>query len=1445
MKRTSIRLIAFALSAVMLLGMLPITIFAENGSVSTYEEFMEDFKALETYADEYAKSIVGRDAGELVLNFIRTGVERYQDDNWTTLAGQEIVGFTNYVATKDAEKGTSAMDLRDIIVDEFYIPNGNQTDFGHMFGCMNISYVAKGSADLSGWAGDICDLLQYCVAHIDEININTDGTVEDMAAYIKDYCFGVDASGAYGWDDFYGDMDAYYLVTEYIKGSGKFSEIMEAYFDSELDDVERAVYFMNNRFGVEDSQEAVRKAIFEAYSSDVGLKVLEAKRELTTYNTLRQACCYAFADYIYDNAKGQLVPGENGGDEMDNEYYSVFSTDYSVLAPGIEQEIKYAKTVDGKQIVYYVATVDVTRDDVTIMANYKDNDPSKGWGYQRVQDQVDALVNNKKNQYEYFTPVVATNADGYNMSTGEPGGLLVMDGVEWHPVDGDGFFAILKDGSAMIGTYSEYQGVKDQIQDAVGGFGAVLVKDGKINVTKSSNYASSRASRTAIGIKADGSVVMMVLDGRQLPFSAGGAIEEIAQIMYDAGCVHAINLDGGGSTTYLSKPAGSNEITLVNRPSDGYARSVSTSLVAVSFAKSSNEFDHAIISSDYDYITTGTSMQFEVTGVSNTGNTAVIPDGSYWRVSDESIATIDKDTGVFTAITTGEVTVEYIVDGEVTGTKVVNVVIPDDVQFEEERIVAIYGEPTEIKVTVWYQGKQVAFTPLKDVFVFFTYEFDEYGNPLLDFTSDAGVINGLEFTGTDAKNIRSATVLAALMIGKNIIATSATINLYYADEATFDFENATSGNRTLAWEREVLNTHTTDNMLYRISDPNSPIEIEYTFALDMTAITIPVRLEPLQSMLPGSDQANVTAWNFMLQLAERVCEQTNVRITAQFSKNLELDYSELKVVNDYFRLSSITLDEETNTLTIVCNWIDQTAAIDAATANPLCLLTGLKATVKADANYVNNEILISNNGYVSYDAYLAASSLYSFASDPANTATYGLYPYEHTPACRTDGNDKGGRFSSQYAEFADIYVINSENRQGWSDDSYYVDNAAVTGVQYIPSKGDPDKYLFYEFNDAGICLGEVSGLIEYNGDLYYAMLGAKQFGWNSFTDNSGNKLFYYFEPTAGKALDGNQKIDGYNFTFEDCVLVRGDLVKRQCTCVGGNNQNSSHVGATGTSYRWGSGWISGQWMEIDGEYYYFPKYHTVAVTGRYGIWDAAGAPSDKTGYYLFDENGRFMKEFTGIYGDYYFENGVAWEYRNHIVQVDGYFYCVEASSLKIMKNTKFSIDANIAGIYKDVIPKGTYTFDEYGRMINALVKTDSKVEGTEIEVLGKVVTVTASEETPVFKVGYVDEDTYVEVAGTKNEDGSYKYVVDGIATNVFIVVVGDANGDGKFDATDAEALAEALTPLGRDLEGEAAFAADISGNNRLNSADRTLLARALLDPTHPLYLSIEDILKNN
>ena len=130
--------------------------------------------------------------------------------------------------------------------------------------------------------------------------------------------------------------------------------------------------------------------------------------------------------------------------------------------------------------------------------------------------------------------MVGVNADFYNMTNGAPNGALVMEGVEYHRGASASFFAILKDGTAMIGSSGEYDSYKDQIQEAVGG-SVYLVKDGKSVVDSSADYYNSRHSRTCVGITAEGKVVLMVLDGRQEPFSAGGSAEELAQIMLDAG----------------------------------------------------------------------------------------------------------------------------------------------------------------------------------------------------------------------------------------------------------------------------------------------------------------------------------------------------------------------------------------------------------------------------------------------------------------------------------------------------------------------------------------------------------------------------------------------------------------------------------------------------------------------------------------------------------------------------------------------------------------------------------------------------------------------------------------------------------------------------------------------------------------------------------------------
>jgi len=74
-----------------------------------------------------------------------------------------------------------------------------------------------------------------------------------------------------------------------------------------------------------------------------------------------------------------------------------------------------------------------------------------------------------------------------------------------------------------------------------------------------------RHPRTAIGIKPDGTVLMLTVDGRQQN-AAGMSLFELTKIMKWLGCSSAINLDGGGSTTLWVSGYGENGV--VNFPSD-------------------------------------------------------------------------------------------------------------------------------------------------------------------------------------------------------------------------------------------------------------------------------------------------------------------------------------------------------------------------------------------------------------------------------------------------------------------------------------------------------------------------------------------------------------------------------------------------------------------------------------------------------------------------------------------------------------------------------------------------------------------------------------------------------------------------------------------------------------------------------------------------------------
>jgi exopolysaccharide biosynthesis protein len=91
--------------------------------------------------------------------------------------------------------------------------------------------------------------------------------------------------------------------------------------------------------------------------------------------------------------------------------------------------------------------------------------------------------------------------------------------------------------------------------------GPLLIFNKNKEELDSSSFTTARHPRTAIGIKADGKVILLTVDGRQ-ENSAGMSLHELTNTMRWLGCVSAINLDGGGSTTLWIKEG------IVNYPSD-------------------------------------------------------------------------------------------------------------------------------------------------------------------------------------------------------------------------------------------------------------------------------------------------------------------------------------------------------------------------------------------------------------------------------------------------------------------------------------------------------------------------------------------------------------------------------------------------------------------------------------------------------------------------------------------------------------------------------------------------------------------------------------------------------------------------------------------------------------------------------------------------------------
>ena len=149
-----------------------------------------------------------------------------------------------------------------------------------------------------------------------------------------------------------------------------------------------------------------------------------------------------------------------------------------------------------------------------------------------------------------------SSKEQWNGNGGQADGVIISDGqVKFSNVPKDKkteVFAMTKDGEMLAGKYTLKQLKDRNVVNAVS-FYPTLVKNGHATGSSIELEKWGIGPRTAIGQRADGAIVFMVIEGRSIT-SPGASLKELQGLLIEkTHVVTAINLDGGRSSTlYLN-----------------------------------------------------------------------------------------------------------------------------------------------------------------------------------------------------------------------------------------------------------------------------------------------------------------------------------------------------------------------------------------------------------------------------------------------------------------------------------------------------------------------------------------------------------------------------------------------------------------------------------------------------------------------------------------------------------------------------------------------------------------------------------------------------------------------------------------------------------------------------------------------------------------------------
>ncbi len=436
------------------------------------------------------------------------------------------------------------------------------------------------------------------------------------------------------------------------------------YETKESSHVTRGLTYEHKEIFTEDGWVDVHVLLWDVKAEDLTLKVLRSTDEFGLKETIK-----TFANDFDENYEGSVVGAVNGS------FFNMSSDKSEPIGTQYDGDYEYAihnYNVGGSGAASLLKTVDdqFMMDFFGISIGFENDDGRSLYlgGINKFNDRVSPILYNRlyaedtshidDNQQVYKLVVendVVTKVVGPGIITEIPenGYIITIPAI-----DSDFHLPYFTEGTGVSLTINSTIETSN-LDFAISGGGKIL-ENGLIVEEGLVVEPTKRHPRTAIGVTGDGkTLVAMVVDGRGA--SIGATHDEVGRYLQAYGVTDAIHMDGGGSSTLMSRQLGSEDLSTFNTPSGGYQRSVINGLAFVSTAKIGPVETVEIIPST-DVVFKNNPIDLDLIGYDANYNPVPVDMGRvFWSVSGEVSGTFGA--GTFTPNSAGKGTLTCHYDG--------------------------------------------------------------------------------------------------------------------------------------------------------------------------------------------------------------------------------------------------------------------------------------------------------------------------------------------------------------------------------------------------------------------------------------------------------------------------------------------------------------------------------------------------------------------------------------------------------------------------------------------------------------------------------------------------------------------------------------------------------------------------------------------------------------